>query len=226
MRVAIYFTPAQDDPLTQNAAHWLGRDAFDGKPTRGDDPESDAIVADPARYGFHATLKAPFHLAAGKTLAELNTALASFSSTRAGISLGPLSLTRIGSFLALTPHEKSDALAALEADVRTAFEPFRASLTEAEIARRRPDKLSTRQRQNLEHWGYPHVGPDFRFHMTLTGPIDETALGLAENRLRAQFGDLLDRAVVVDALSLFVEPEPRSPFLIHTRHKLRVPAYG
>ncbi len=41
-------------------------------------------------------------------------------------------------------------------------------LTEAEIARRRPDRLSPRQRELLDRWGYPHVMEEFRFHLTLT----------------------------------------------------------
>lgn len=58
-------------------------------------------------------------------------------------------------------------------DVVVSFDRFRAPLRDAEIAKRRPERLSEAQRQNLDRWGYPYVFDEFRFHMTLTGPVDE-----------------------------------------------------
>lgn len=223
MRAAIYFTPAQDDPLTVEAARWLGRDAFDGTATRAADPAIDVLVTDPARYGFHATLKAPFRLMDGRSIDILDAALADFAETLDAVPLGKLSLTRIGGFLALTPVA-SNELAALEDDIRKAFELFRAPLSEADIARRKPDHLNERQRENLRQWGYPHVGADFRFHMTLTNSLDEPELSRTDDRLRSDFARVLERPVTVDALALFVEPAPGAPFIIHSRHSLRVPA--
>ena len=86
MRYALYFTPAQDDPLTVAAARWLGRDAFSGgRVAQGEEaPLSDETLreatADPRRYGFHATLKAPFELKAGCSLAALSGCTSSKSS--------------------------------------------------------------------------------------------------------------------------------------------------
>jgi putative phosphonate metabolism protein len=225
MRAAIYFTPSQDDPLTVEAGRWLGRDAFDGTSTRAADPEIDVLVTDPARYGFHATLKAPFRLMDGRSIDILEAALADFAETLDAVHLGNLSLTRIGGFLALTPAA-SHELAGLEEAIRETFEPFRAPLSEAEIARRKPDQLSERQRENLRQWGYPHVGADFRFHMTLTNSLDEPALSRTEDRLRSDFAHVLERPVIVDALALFVEPAQGAPFIVHSRHSLRVPAFS
>ena len=36
-RYALYYTPAEKHPLTQAAARWLGRDAFDGAISSVDD---------------------------------------------------------------------------------------------------------------------------------------------------------------------------------------------
>jgi len=218
MRVAIYHTPAQDDPLTRRAALWLGRDAFDGCATRAADPAIDPLVSDPARYGFHATLKAPFRLADGRSLAELDAALKAFAQEQEPVALGPLALARIGSFLALAPTGPVHGLSGLETGIRTHFEPFRAQLTEAEIARRRPDLLTASQRANLDRWGYPHVGADFRFHMTLSNALDATALAEAERRIRADFADLLPRPLTIDAVALFIEPDAGAPFHVHARH--------
>ena len=78
MRYAIYFTPGQDDPLARIAAGWLGRNPFtDTVPqapvvTALSPAEIAYHTASARRYGFHATLKAPFVLAEGKTEAELD----------------------------------------------------------------------------------------------------------------------------------------------------------
>src|SRR6266700_6027115 len=76
-RYAIYFVPAAATALYRFGASALGYDCFTG----ADIPTLDALPVDagewrelthePRRYGFHATLKAPFHLAPGRTEAEL-----------------------------------------------------------------------------------------------------------------------------------------------------------
>jgi hypothetical protein len=225
MRAAIYFTPARSDALTVRAAEWLGRDAFGGRPARNPDSLLDPLVRQPARYGFHATLKAPFRLVDGITVDGLAVALGDFTQCQAALSLGLLSITRLSSFFALTAPEARTAVSMLEETVRTAFDPFRAPLSEAEIAKRQPDKLTDRQRENLARWGYPFIGPDYRFHMTLTGSIAEGPEASAlEARLQTHFAPVLERPVILDALALFIEPEPGAAFHIHSRHPLRIDA--
>ena len=96
MRYAIYFTPGQDDPLTRVAASWLGRDPFSAAhPTAPDvtglSPAEIAYhTASARRYGFHATLKAPFHLAENATEAELDDAVARFAAGAEPILLSGL----------------------------------------------------------------------------------------------------------------------------------------
>jgi putative phosphonate metabolism protein len=222
MRVAIYFTPAKNDPLTLRAAEWLGRDAFDHRPVRDPDPKIDVLVSEPARYGFHATLKAPFRLAGGTTLNDLDRELAAFAQRTQAISLETLAVTRLDSFFALTVQTALPRLLQVEEAVRTTFEPFRAPLTKQEVARRNPQSLSERQQANLSRWGYPHVGQDFRFHMTLTNSIvDKDEAARVKKRLHSQFNPVLETPVVVDALALFVEPRPGAPFYVHSRHPLR-----
>lgn len=222
MRAAIYFTPAEDDPLTLRAAEWLGRDAFDDRVVRDADPLIDVLVSEPARYGFHATLKAPFRLAGGMTLNDLDRELAAFAQRMQAVSLGTLAVTRLDSFFALTVQTALPRLLQVEEAVRTAFEPFRAPLTEQEVARRNPQGLSERQQANLSRWGYPYVGQDFRFHMTLTNAIvDEDEAARIEKRLHSQFNPVLETPVVIDALALFVEPRPGAPFYVHSRHPLQ-----
>jgi putative phosphonate metabolism protein len=229
MRAAIYFTPAKDDPLTLRAANWLGRDAFDNRIVREPDPMVDALVSDSARYGFHATLKAPFRLADGKTLNDLDRELAAFSQRMQAFSLGKLAVTRLSRFFALTVQTTLPEMLEIEEAVRTAFEPFRAPLTEQELARRNPQSLSERQKMNLSRWGYPYVGQDFRFHMTLTNSISvEDEAVRIEKRLHSQFSPVLETPVAIDALALFVEPRPGAPFYVHSRYPLQggMPSYS
>jgi len=222
MRAAIYFTPAKDDPLTLRAAEWLGRDAFDNRATRDPNPFVDAFISEPARYGFHATLKAPFRLADGTTLNDLDSELDAFTQRMQTFYLGTLAVTRLDSFFALTVQTAPPRLLQVEEAVRTTFEPFRAPLTEQEVARRNPERLSERQQANLSRWGYPYVGQDFRFHMTLTNSIvDDDEAAQVEKRLHSLFNPVIETPVVIDALALFVEPRARAPFYVHSCYPLQ-----
>lgn len=223
MRAALYFAPPEDHPLSRAAANWLGRDAWRaGRPPVGSG--EDALVAEPRRYGFHATLKPPFRLAEGTSLAGLRDAMAGFCRVQEGAAIAALRLARIGAFFALVPGDEKPGLDALAAAVVRHFEPFRAPATEAEIARRRPERLSPRQRSYLADWGYPYVFETFQFHMTLTGPVAEEARGAVEDVLRARFAPFLGRPLAVDSLCLFVEPAPPGDFVIDTALPLAGPS--
>ncbi|MBB3949094.1 DUF1045 domain-containing protein [Aureimonas jatrophae] len=223
MRAALYYAPAQDAPLTRLAAEWLGRDAFTGEATRAPDEGLDPLVADPARYGFHATVKAPFRLAEGVGLDALDAELARFAATREAPVIARLTLSRSDGFFALVPGDPEPALDAMVAEAVRHFEPFRAPLTPAEFERRRPDRLTERQRAYLAEWGYPHVFEEFRFHMTLTGRTDDAEAAELAPMLAARFDKAIDRPLTVDALALFVEREAGGPFTVHSRHAFRPP---
>jgi putative phosphonate metabolism protein len=180
-RYAIYYTPAEDHPLTRRAAAWLGRDAFTGAPlARPDLPgleglDLDALTADPRFYGFHATLKAPFELASEAGEGTLLEFAERFSARQAPFeaAMAPASL---GRFLALRLAAPSPEMQALHSACVRAFDPFRAPLAAADIARRRKAALTAEQDARLLAWGYPYVFEDFRFHMTLTNGIADQEL--------------------------------------------------
>jgi putative phosphonate metabolism protein len=220
MRYAVYFAPALDHPLTALANDWLGRDAASGEElpqvaVEGLDAEDfAALTADPRRYGFHATLKAPFELKDGTAEYHLIDAFKAFAAERRAFTLPRITLGQLGPFFALIPAETSDELESLAADCVRAFEPFRAPLGEADILRRKPEKLSPSERHNLQTWGYPHVFEDFRFHMTLTGPTLEAQRDVVKAAIDAHFVDILDRPLAIDHLALFVETERGAPFTV------------
>ncbi len=226
MRYAIYFTPERDDPLTRVAASWLGRDPFSGAlppspPVTALSPAEIAVhTASARRYGFHATLKAPFRLADDATEAELDDSLATFAAGAEPILLSGLAPSRLDGFLALVPSGPAPDLDRFAGEVVTAFDRFRAPLSDAEIQRRNPDALSPDEFRNLVKWGYPYVFESFRFHMTLTGRVADADLPRVRSAIDEAFAATLRRPAVVDGLALFVEPEPGAPFLVKSWYGL------
>lgn len=227
MRYAIYFTPPKDETLTRVAERWLGRSAFGGgrdlpatSVGRFSSAEIAFHTAAPRRYGFHATLKAPFRLAEGRTEAELAVALDRFAAAREPFRLERMRLARLDGFFALVPADPSPELDSLAADVVTSFEPFRAPLTSKEIERRNPDGLSPGQLENLHKWGYPYVFEEFRFHMTLTGRVPAADAAEMEAAIKTFFGPLLLEPIEIASLALFVEPEAGAPFHIQSFHAI------
>ena len=133
-----------------------------------------------------------------------------------------LALRRIGPFFALVPDAPtSPSLSRLEAATLEASEPLRAPLTAEERARRRPERLTERQRAHLDRWGYPYVLDEFRFHMTLTGPVPDPEAPAVEAMLAEAFAPFVGAPLAVDALAVFTEPEPGAPFLVRARYALR-----
>ena len=173
-RYAIYYTAAQGSALDRFGASLLGYDAYggddlpfpDGLPSDWRD-----LTQDPRKYGFHATLKAPIALADGKAEARLAAACELFADLARPVPVIQPVVDSISGFIAVIPAEPSAELELLAAEATKAFDPFRAPLSPEDRARRNPDKLTPRQRDYLDRWGYPYVFEEFRFHMTLTGRL-------------------------------------------------------
>ena len=96
------------------------------------------------------------------------------------------------------------------------FERFRAPLTSADIARRRPDELTADERQNLVQWGYPYVFDAFRFHMTLTGRVPAERRDGVEAVLLDRFAAFHGRPLPIGGLALFREPSRGADFTVHS----------
>ncbi len=226
MRYAVYFTPPREDPLARAAAVWLGRDPFGGEPAGRlqaaglSEAELAFHTAAARRYGFHATLKAPFRLRPGATERGLISAVSAFAARMRPFAVPRIVPKRLDGFLALVPFEECRELNRFAGDVVTAFERFRAPLDDAEIARRNPDRLSPTELKNLHLWGYPYVFETFRFHMTLTGRLSDQEAPRLERAVAEHFGPLLDEPLEIGSVALFTEPEPGAPFSIRSFHML------
>jgi putative phosphonate metabolism protein len=219
-RYAIYHAPPEGDFATA-AAVWLGWDAARGHAVTQPDIaglDMPGLTEAPRKYGFHGTLKPPFRLAEGRDRAGLEAALNIVAKDLAPVAAGRLRLARIGAFLAIVPGGPLTALETLASAAVEAFEPFRAPLTEAEMARRMPEGLTFRQRALLGLYGYPYVMEEFRFHLTLTGPLGAEAAA-AEAAARDWFAPFLGQPLRIDDLCLFGEDEG-GRFHLLSRHAL------
>lgn len=218
-RYAVYYTPEADSDLARLGAAWLGWDTQAGTTAAHPDlaglplPLAD-ITTTPRKYGLHGTLKPPFKLADEQTEQALADALAAFCAGRAPVLLDGLAVARLGGFLALTPLGDVAALSALASAVVTAFEPFRAPLTDAQLAKRRAAGLSDRQEALLTRWGYPYVMEEFRFHLTLSGKLGAGADRVAEVA-QAYFRPALPTPYPVTGLSLCGEDTDGRFHVIH-----------
>lgn len=177
-RCAVYFVPEVHSDWWLAGSRWLGRCAASGvtyPPPVIDGLEAtafEACTADPRRYGWHATLKAPFRLAAGQSLLTVQSALRDLAQRMPAFDMPPLHVTRMGSFLALVPQGDLSQIQATAAACVTELHPLALALSEADLARRRKAPLTPEQDRLLLAWGYPWVLDEFRFHMSLTGPLN------------------------------------------------------
>ena len=223
MRYAIYFSEDATSPLMQLGNTWLGRDPFTGKSLV--QPSIDSFRKDrlhiltesPRRYGFHGTLKAPFFLRQDTSEEALLTACSAFGGQTAPFVLEGLSVNPLGKFLALTPAQNEPDLNAFAGLCVKHFEPFRAPLSTADLERRRASALTPRQDAYLTKWGYPYVFDEFRFHMTLSGKLeDENEMQRLQEAAIHHFKDVCARPRMISTFGLYAEAERGAPFKVHT----------
>ena len=218
-RYAIYWAP-EPGGFADVTAGWLGWDAAGGvavpQPQVSGLPRDLAALTDaPRKYGFHGTIKPTFRLMPGTDAADLHRAMHALCARLAPVTFPGLALHQIGGFVALMPEGDTAALAALAADVVASLDPFRAPPTEAEIARRRPDRLTDRQRAHLARWGYPYVMEDFQFHLTLTGDLPAAEARQVAALLAPLLAPHMPRPFRIDSLCLCGQAQDGMFRLLH-----------
>jgi hypothetical protein len=103
----------------------------------------------------------------------------------------------------------------------TALDAHRAPPTEAEIARRKPEKLSPRQREYLRDWGYPYVFAEWRFHMTLTRRLTAAEKTIILPAVTEALGNAPALSRTISDICVFAQATPGAPFTILERLTLR-----
>jgi 2'-5' RNA ligase len=226
-RYAIYLAPKPDTALWQFGSRILGYDAATGLDVPGFSLPFVAedlwhqLTARARQYGFHATIKAPFRLRSGFGEQELISALAAFAAKQkplpdVQLQLSIMDENAAGGFLALTPHQPCSLLHQLETATVEAMDPFRAPLTDIEIAKRNPEKLTERQNHYLARYGYPFVMEEFRAHFTLSDRL-AGAKNAADELNDVMNADLGVPILKLDELVLFKQSSPGARFSIIAR---------
>lgn len=222
MRVAVYYAPQPDDPLSAEAAAWLGRDPESDTPSPQPDIANIAeATAEPRLYGFHATLKPPMRLKDGRQWSDVAAAAMKLATGIAPFELPRLAVSDVHGFLALRETEPCAPLQALADACVEGLDHLRAPLTEDEIARRRRAKLTAQQDALLLRWGYPYVFEAWFFHMTLTRRLSADEKRVFMPAAEAYFARMIAMPRQVSDICLFVQPRPGEPFVIQGRVKLR-----
>ncbi len=133
-RYAIYFTPASGSMWAELGKHWLGRDAFSGalipQPVIPDMmPDAFFRLTQTARrYGFHATLKAPFRLKEGWKETDLLDMACDFCRRESPFPVHGLGVEASQNFIAIRPSVVQPGLSEFAFRCICAFDSARAAL--------------------------------------------------------------------------------------------------
>jgi putative phosphonate metabolism protein len=221
VRYAIFFVPPATSALYRFGSSVLGYDSYSGHEISSisgndiNDAEWRQLTAEPRRYGFHATLKAPFGLQGEHSQADLIAEVTRFADGSASLPRIAASIRLLDGFAALVPSEQVPALDLLASRCVRHFDRFRRPLTGPERSRRLAQNLTSRQILHLGRWGYPYVFEDFRFHMTLTGRLPtgraEAVLGLLHGTLEQQ---AVPEHIKVDTIALLRQNGIDVPFRV------------
>jgi hypothetical protein len=218
-RYAIYFAPGHDAPLHALGSRWLGRDSIKGnmieQPVVPGMTTSrlSAVTAAPRGYGFHATLKPPFHLKPGQVPKALLEASQALAQKHEPYEVNFV-LRQFSDFFALMQGQSKVATQALAAAAVSELDGFRALPGERELDRHRQAGLSGAQESLLQRWGYPFVMNEFRFHMTLSQRITNDAeADVMRTTLQLHFQKILECPQWIDAITVFRQDQCGAPFV-------------
>ncbi|QRX84021.1 phosphonate metabolism protein/1,5-bisphosphokinase (PRPP-forming) PhnN [Glaciimonas sp. PAMC28666] len=226
-RYALYFAPIHNDAWWNAGMHWLGRDAATNLTVaqpgvaNGSSANLHQLTTDARRYGFHATLKAPFRLENGFSEAHLVAMAHSFSSLQNAFEVKDLGVHRLGNFLALqtTDPASKQQISALAMRCVRYFDLLRAPPTKAELTKRRKTTLSDRQEALLAQWGYQYTEEEYRFHLTLTDSLvsqDKEFAAAIRRAAEKCFSTAVatTKPFMIDGLTIFKESFPGAAMTI------------
>jgi len=221
-RCAIYYTPQPGTALAAFGRSWFGR-ANDGATLQafssaGLAGSVNTNVTPIRRHtGLHAVVMGPFALRDGVGREDVRTRLIDLAAHRKRVETGPLTLARAGRYLVLRPVEPKSELDWLATQCISAFEGF-ASASEPS-----PDSyshLNSHQRLLLKSFGHHKVMSEYRFSITLAGPLAPAHLERVSQALFPVIEHICAEGVAVDGLSLFGNGGGETPMRLISRFAL------
>jgi hypothetical protein len=224
-RIALYYAPPADSSWWRAGCEWLGRDPESARVYHRPAPRELAalglgvrgLTRAPRRYGWHATLVAPFRCAECATPLDVLVAAREWASRIKPFSM-PVAVAEMGRFVALRPSATQDdqAVRDIAASALHALGSVRAMPSEAERERRIVEGMSDQQIAMLREWGYPYVLDEYRFHMTLSDSLDDAS---ARQAIASHWTERVETLglLPLHGAALFAEPQPGAPFMLWQR---------
>ena len=219
MRYAIYFCPDSDSALGRLGHDWLAASPHVPELHGISTERRNALLVKARRYGWHATIRAPFTPAADVAYDDVCRAVVSVAHACASFEL-PLHIHRLAGFLALRPCVDEAAPQQLAATCLKALLPMCAPLSN-EVLERRSVGLDADEVRLLQGYGYPYVLDRYRFHLTLSAPAIESEEKVMREWLEPRVTKLPPTRV--DALSICREATSGDAFELVERIPLRAP---
>lgn len=219
-RYAIYYAAEQDHPLWQFGNEWMGYNPETGEEVSGVGKDFQLLTQGPQKYGFHGTLKPPFALKDGYSVQDLDTAIYALVDCLQPIRSGPLKLASFGNFFSLVPSERFDGLKELASACVVSLDGFRDEQTAAQLKKRRAAGLNQQQEDYLLRYGYPYVLDAFRFHLTLSGRLDDDQINRLTPTLKELTSPFCKNDFEINQLCLFAEPADGGRFHLIKRYSL------
>ena len=221
IRYAIYWLPPEDSLLWEKGSRWLGYDSVKNSlvdrqdivnlsPAAIDQETIMTLTQRPARYGFHATLKAPFYLDNTYTESDLVEATKALCAKQSAASSADLRIVDLNTYIAMSlgGAKESPELASLVDVLVEELDIFRSPMTAEDRNKRITEGkgLDARGIELLDTWGYPSVKERFHCHLTLA----DTPLATAEQLdkplllsfLNEYFADVLSGKALVDRITI------------------------
>jgi hypothetical protein len=219
MRYAIYFCPASDTALGRLGQDWLAASPHAPELPGISTERRNALLVKVRRYGWHATIRAPFTPAADVGYDDVHRAVTSVAHACASFAL-PLHVHRLAGFLALRPCVDGVAPKQLATTSLKVLLPLCAPPSK-ETLDRRSVGLDADEVALLQSHGYPYVLDRYRFHLTLSAPAIESE----EQAMREWLGPRVAElpSARVDALSICREVTPGGAFELIERIPLCAP---
>ena len=129
-RYALYLAPPPDSDLWRFGCNVIGRDAktgasCDGLALEGYPPDSwRSMTSNPRRYGFHATLKAPFRLRLDLDVADVFDRVAELARKSSPFDAGELEVGVVAAdegraFVALKPQGRVERIEIVRGERRS-----------------------------------------------------------------------------------------------------------
>jgi len=225
-KYAVYWVPKRADALARFGASWTGRCAEQGE-RRVRAVISDlsfdaaAITQRARRHGFHAVVKAPFHLGPELSFFALEHVLGLLVEESVAFQLPRLRLAVVDECVALVPSQGSPVLNELVARSGSALgqlsEPANGVTTAQAVASAR-DGIEVGRGDSVVN--FP-TSATHRFHMPLTDPISpERALELI-SKLQPVLEPILQQPRQLNDLALMGDPGEGRPLRVLQRYDLR-----